>query len=108
MTSTLPCSECGADVTPGQHSATECQVNQVARPLRWTEADLDRCEHGRHSIDSCFDCPGGNSAGNLFLLEGREPVVRTEANQHARVRIGTTHRGDPIWVSARREPRSAG
>lgn len=32
--------------------------------------DLDRCEHGRHSIDSCFDCPDGQSAGNLVLKPG--------------------------------------
>lgn len=30
-------------------------------------ADLDRCMHGRHRADSCFDCPDGRSAGNHHL-----------------------------------------
>lgn len=44
--------------------------------------DLDRCVHGRHSIDSCFDCPGGWSVGNTFLTNGQ--------------RIGTDLYGEPI------------
>lgn len=34
-------------------------------------SDLDRCEHGRHAIDSCFGCPGGHSAGNPHLRPGQ-------------------------------------
>lgn len=45
-------------------------------------AALDRCEHGRHRKDACFDCPDGQSTGNLFLPSGE--------------RIGTTLHGDPI------------
>lgn len=45
-------------------------------------AALDRCEHGRHSRDNCFSCPGGHSTGNLFLLPG--------------TRIGTNLCGEPI------------
>lgn len=44
--------------------------------------DLDRCEHGRHSADPCFGCPGGQSTGNLLLPPGtviaqgvRGPIV---------------------------------
>jgi hypothetical protein len=33
-------------------------------------ADMDRCEHGRHSTDSCFDCPGGKSSGNQVCPPG--------------------------------------
>jgi hypothetical protein len=33
-------------------------------------SDLDRCEHGRHSTDSCFSCPDGKSTGNLELKPG--------------------------------------
>lgn len=51
--------------------------------------DLDRCVHGRHSADSCFDCPGGKSAGNQFLMNGQ--------------RIGTTVRGEPILAITRRD-----
>lgn len=29
-------------------------------------ADLDRCQHGRHHIDTCLSCPGGNSVGNPY------------------------------------------
>lgn len=43
---------------------------------------LDRCEHGRHVRDTCVSCPGGQSAGNLFLQPG--------------IRIGTTLYGAPI------------
>jgi hypothetical protein len=32
---------------------------------------LDRCEHGRHMIDSCFNCPGGRSSGNPRLRFGQ-------------------------------------
>jgi len=46
--------------------------------------DLDRCEHGRHSIDNCFSCPDRWSTGNLFLENGQ--------------RIGTTLYGEPIFV----------
>lgn len=33
-------------------------------------SSLDRCEHGRHRKDNCFECPGGQSTGNLILVEG--------------------------------------
>lgn len=40
---------------------------QLANILR----DLDRCLHGRHAADSCFDCPGGHSSGNPILQRGQ-------------------------------------
>lgn len=46
--------------------------------------DLDRCIHGRHAADNCFDCPDGWSTGNLFLVDGQ--------------RIGTDIAGRPIEV----------
>lgn len=77
----------------------------------WSPADLDRCEHGRHSIDSCGDCPGGKSSGNPFLLDGI-PDARDHRPRHVRtvdgcteVRIGTKVRGEPIWVVVRNKPR---
>lgn len=39
---------------------------QKTRALRLLQ-DLDRCEHGRHSIDHCLMCPDGRSTGNLLL-----------------------------------------
>ena len=79
------------------------------RPLRWSESDLDRCEHGRHSIDSCFDCPGGKSAGNRFLLETtQESYVITFPDGATRVRIGTTYDAWPILVWAVQHPRPSG
>jgi hypothetical protein len=72
---------------------------------------LDRCEHGRHSIDSCFDCPGGQSHGNPFLFTEIPPNnafpenVRYEGGR-VEVRIGTMVRGEPIWVVVRDRPRS--
>lgn len=45
---------------------------------------LDRCAHGRHAADSCVDCPGGQSTGNLHLQPGQ--------------RIGTSLGGVPIVV----------
>ncbi len=56
--------------------------------------DLDRCEHGRHSIDNCSSCPDGWSTGNKFLENGQ--------------RIGTTLYGDPIFVETVRPPRNSG
>jgi hypothetical protein len=49
--------------------------------------DLDRCEHGRHSIDPCMMCPDGQSTGNLFLVPG--------------TRIGTTLYGEAIVAPER-------
>jgi hypothetical protein len=59
--------------------------------------DLDRCEHGRHSVDHCFDCPGGHSTGNLFLATpSADPQCATEGQE---IRIGTTVHGEPIVVT---------
>lgn len=46
--------------------------------------DLDRCRHGRHTIDPCLECPGGKSAGNQYLHRGQ--------------RVGTTVYGDALCV----------
>lgn len=73
-------------------------------------SDLDRCEHGRHSTDSCFGCPGGKSAGNPFLFTEIPPHnafpenVRYEDGR-VEVRIGTMVHGEPIWVVVRDRPR---
>lgn len=76
---------------------------------RWTAADLDRCEHGRHSLDHCFDCPNGPR--NLFLLhpESYPLDARTRVcNDRFEVRIGTMVHGEPIWVTALDTPRQEG
>jgi hypothetical protein len=54
-------------------------------------SDLDRCLHGRHSIDGCLGCPNGQSTGNLFLRNGQ--------------RIGTDHGGEPIYAVTERPER---
>lgn len=46
--------------------------------------DLDRCEHGRHSVENCLGCDGGQSTGNLLLPPGKV--------------IGHGHKGAPIVV----------
>ena len=46
--------------------------------------DLDRCEHGRHSLDSCSQCSYLDSRGNTFLKSGQ--------------RIGTDLSGNAIVV----------
>ncbi|MGW0795967.1 hypothetical protein [Streptomyces sp. NPDC002692] len=43
----------------------------VARLLARVMADIDRCQHGRHTADPCGDCPGGKSAGNPLLWTGQ-------------------------------------
>jgi hypothetical protein len=76
--------------------------NEATRP--WKPEDLDRCEHGRHSIDNCFSCPGGWSTGNLFLA--RIAVLEDhDYGSGERVRIGTTLGGDGIWVTPIRQLR---
>lgn len=72
---------------------------------RWTKDDLDRCEHGRHSIDPCFGCPDGQSEGNKFLLtrDSSERIRIEDGN--VEVRIGTTIYGMPIWVVAKAKGR---
>lgn len=54
-------------------------------------SDLDRCEHGRHAVDSCLDCEGGYSNGNPFLMPGQ--------------RIGTDYAGRAIIAEAVDGPR---
>lgn len=75
--------------------------------VQWSPADLDRCEHGRHSIDSCSDCPGGTSFGNVFLLQGPAVPGRSMRTQDGvtEVRIGTMVHGEPIWVTVRSNDR---
>lgn len=71
------------------------------REERWSPADLDRCEHGRHSIDHCSGC-GGMSSGNLFL---EALLTRKGPNGERQIRIGTMVRGEPIWITPKRESR---
>lgn len=61
------------------------EQRQVARLSKYRDfvEDLDRCVHGRHSIDPCFSCPGGQSAGNVALL----------ANSPEELAIGNTMSG---------------
>lgn len=70
----------------------------MTRELSWTKEDLDRCEHGRHSIDPCVMCPGGWSTGNLYLTRG---IWRTAVEDSGQVvvRIGTMLGGHPILVT---------
>jgi hypothetical protein len=76
------------------------------REIKWKPEDLDRCEHGRHSIDSCLMCPDGQSTGNLHLLRLWEdpgsivesPYVDKHGVRGDRVQIGTMLGGHPIWV----------
>lgn len=91
--------------------STTCQTGQgdmgIAgheNEVKWKPEDLDRCAHGRHSIDPCYGCPGGWSTGNQFLIPGRtKPRDRIRTHQGVeQVRIGTTLRGLPIWVEPRR------
>jgi hypothetical protein len=86
---------------------------------RWTFADLDRCEHGRHSIDPCYGCPNGFNTGNQYLMspsryhegggiprgELNRKRVRQLSTGQIQVRIGTMVRGEPIWVTTYNEPR---
>jgi hypothetical protein len=88
------------------------QHNNGARQpdaVRWTAADLDRCTHGRHSIDSCFDCPEQRSTGNQFLLPGSDAGQRLRVQDgRVQVRIGTMVHGEPIWVVIQDRPRPNG
>jgi hypothetical protein len=72
--------------------------------VRWYPSDLDRCEHGRHSIDSCYDCPNGQSRGNPYLDPTAGPRMRETRMDRNQIRIGTMVHGEPIWVTYRRMP----
>lgn len=85
-----------------EHSIRAQQAQAGIRPVdateaRWDASDLDRCIHGRHPIDPCVSCPGGQSRGNQFLLSP-PGVVIDDVTGDVMVRIGTTLRGDPILV----------
>lgn len=77
--------------------------------MNWNEYDLDRCEHGRHSVDPCSDCPDGKSSGNLFLMRPWEVAIDDRRRRHKsgeyEVRIGTRVHGEPIWTFAHRGSR---
>ena len=91
----------GECTTPGN-----CRYAGAAEPVRWSPADLDRCEHGRHSIDRCFDCPAGTSSGNPFLINpDRTGYTMRTVDGRVEVRIGTMVHGEPIWVVVRDAPR---
>jgi hypothetical protein len=86
------------------HAAVTATIGQIEHALARTEpeadppgnptpsqlatvlADLDRCEHGRHSVDSCYGCPDGHSVGNPYMPVGQQ--------------IGYDRYGDPISVPA--------
>jgi hypothetical protein len=68
------------------HDRTVAEVERL-RPVVALVADLDRCIHGRHVPDVCFDCQRNGSPrneGNRWLDDGQ--------------RIGTTLGGRPIIV----------
>ena len=52
------------------HAGLVDQRNKDAVVALSLLADLDRCQHGRHSIDSCLSCPDGQSAGNPYCRPG--------------------------------------
>lgn len=58
--------------------------NYITRLIAGVLADLDRCQHGRHTADPCGSCPQGQSAGNPHLTVGQQ--------------IGYGIHGDPIYV----------
>lgn len=93
--------ECTTVDTVCRYSKTS-RMSEHARQGQWSAADLDRCEHGRHSIDSCFDCPTGHSTGNLYLRDVAATEVRRTEENHIEVRIGTTYAAQPIWVAVKR------
>lgn len=65
-------------------AAAPAEGDLTARALAAVLLDLDRCEHGRHSLDPCHSCPDGKSTGNKLMPPGRA--------------IGHTVHGDRIWV----------
>lgn len=67
----------------------------------WDAADLDRCEHGRHSIDTCWGC-GYWSTGNLYLAQYLANGGMRQLWPGGWVRIGTDLRGRAIVVNPQR------
>jgi hypothetical protein len=79
------------------------EEEKLRNQVRWTWQDLDRCEHGRHSIDDCFACAEGKSSGNRFLSHPSDYIAEElfrSVDNRLEVRIGTMVRGEPIWVVA--------
>lgn len=62
-------------------------------------SDLDRCEHGRHSIDRCLMCPGGQSTGNLCLPAFNQPIGHTVHGAPIVMPDDSMQRSDPrYWI----------
>lgn len=72
---------CGHRAWQVPAAAELARLRESARIL----SDLDRCEHGRHRIDSCLSCPGGWSAGN--------PHMPGPGNQ-----VGVDRVGEPYFM----------
>jgi hypothetical protein len=77
-------------------STEELRIDADAN-VKWSPEDLDRCDHGRHSIDDCFGCPDGRSTGNMYLS-----LWVGAQRRGVKVRIGTTLGGKPIFVEPAR------
>lgn len=82
--------------------------DERCRRLAAIVADLDRCEHGRHEGDNCYEC-GGPSKGNP-LLAGASNVLRfgddgeaSSSFQTVARQVGFDISGRPIVVPARDE-----
>lgn len=54
----------GGDVVSDRYDALKLDAYMLL-------SDLDRCMHGRHAKDTCFNCPGGWSAGNPHMRPGQ-------------------------------------
>lgn len=87
------------EVPDGGLAAIAARRGEPNVSIHWTKDDLDRCEHGRHSVDLCHSC-GGMSHGNRFLIEPGTYVTLLKGEHW--VRIGTTAHGLPILVCPQR------
>lgn len=73
-----------AEATLGQRDDRTGPQQDPGSHLAAVLLDLDRCAHGRHSVDNCIGCDGGQSTGNLLLPPG--------------MLIGHSQGGSPIVV----------
>lgn len=62
--------------------------------------DLDRCMHGRHEGDRCFDCPGGASNGNPHIREGHVVGYSIDGKPYVMPPRGQRHKA-AAWLDER-------
>lgn len=87
-----------------QERAAALEEQLVSYKAAWKfVSDLDRCQHGRHENDPCFNCPERKSVGNMWMVD-LENRPDHDPKRGAQLGLGHTLGGEYTYF-LRRRPR---